>query len=383
MRKTNLIIFIVSVLSLSFFETYEIRSQEPYNFNVIKELDATSVKSQGRTGTCWVFSTLSMMESELMRMGKGKFDLSEMFVVRQSYIDRADLYAKFHGHLNFGPGAQAWDVLNVIRDDGLVPQKTMPGFRIDSTIHDHGEMDAVLKSFVKTLVKNKTGKLSPVWKDAFEGMLEAYLGEYPETFTYKEQTYRPKEFRNYLGIKPGNYLPFTSFEDHDYYASYVFESPDNWSMEEIYNVPLEELVEIMKESVRKGYTLAWAADVSDPGFRSDAGLAIVPERHWDSYNNQEREEMFRQPVKQRDVTAEMRQQDFDNYSTTDDHLMHIVGLAEDQMGNSYFIVKNSWGVDNPYDGYLYVSEAYVKLRTTSILLNKEVLDNDIREKLFL
>ena len=381
MSKSILLGLIVSILTLSLLETKKVNSQENYKFEVIKKLDATPVKAQGNTGTCWVFSTLSMLESELMRMGKGEFDLSEMFIVRQSYIDRAELYAKFHGHLNFGPGAQAWDVLNVIREDGLVPQQVMPGFRVDPGMHNHGEMDAVLESYVSAVIENEGGKLSPVWEEGFEGILDAYLGEYPASFTYSGETYTPENFREFTGIDPDNYLPFTSFSDHDYYTSYVFESPDNWSMEEIYNVPLVDLVELIKESVEKGYTVAWAADVSDPGFRSDAGLAVVPEKSWSEFSQEELINIFEKPFKQRDISEEMRQNAFDNYSTTDDHLMHITGLAKDQNGTTYFIVKNSWGTDNPYDGYLYVSEAYVKLRTTSVLLNKATLNTVTKEKL--
>jgi bleomycin hydrolase len=361
------------------FGSKTLRAQEQYLFETIKKLDATSVKSQGRTGTCWVFSTLSMMESELMRMGKGEFDLSEMFIVRQSYIDRAELYMRFHGNLNFGPGAQAWDVLNVLKEDGVVPQQVLPGFKIDEDMHNHGEMDALLKSFVQSIAESGE-KLSPVWDEAYEGVLDAYLGDYPEKFNYQGESYTPSKFLDYLGIEPSDYVPFTSFMNHDYYSSYVFESPDNWSMEEINNVPPSVMIEMMKTSIKRGYTLAWAADVSDPGFRDDLGLAIVPEKDWDELSEEEQQKIFREPVEQRKVTEEMRQKEFDNYSTTDDHLMHIVGLAEGPLNTDYFIVKNSWGTGNPYGGYLYVSESYVKLRTTSILLNKDALNGEIKEK---
>ncbi len=374
-RTGIILVFLITLLINTSF------SQSRYDFQTIKRLDATPVKAQGKTGTCWVFSTLSMLESELLRMGKGQWDLAEMFVVRQSYIDRADLYVKFHGHLNFTMGAQAWDVMNVIRDDGITPQQAYPGFKMNESMHEHVEMDAVLKSFINTVIENKSGKLSPVWKDAFEGILDGYLGQYPESFTYEGKTYTPSEFRDFLEIQPDDYIPFTSFMEHEYYSTYVFESPDNWSLEEIHNLPLDVMVEMMKESVRKGYTLAWAADVSDPGFRHDKGLAVVPEKDWKYMDEEEREKVFAEPIGQRKIRPEVRQKNFSNYSTTDDHLMHIVGLAKDQKGTEYFIVKNSWGTDNPFDGYLYVSEAYVKLRTTSIMLNKNAISDAVLDKL--
>jgi bleomycin hydrolase len=352
-------------------------AQDGYKFQEIKRLPATPVKAQGKTGTCWVFATLSMLESELIRMDKGEFDLSEMFIVRQSYLHRAGLYMRFHGHLNFGPGAQAWDVINVVRDFGLVPQQALPGFLVNKNEHNHLEMDALLKSYMNTLLENKNQGISPVWKDGYRGILDAYLGKYPDSFTVNEESYTPASYLEYLGIQADNYLPFTSFLNHPYYSGYVFESPDNWSMETIYNLPLDVLVHTMKEAIRKGHTVAWAADVSDPGFRSDKGLAIVPKTPWKSLSAAEQASMFEQPVVQREITEEMRQRDFNDFSTTDDHLMHIVGLAKDQLDNTYFIVKNSWGTQNPFGGYLYVSEAYVKLRTTSIILHKNALSDEV------
>ena len=356
-------------------------AQNEYQFEEIKRLPATSVKNQGKTGTCWTFSTLSLIESELLRKGKDPYNLSEMFIVRQSYLDRAELFVRFHGHLNFGPGAQAWDVINVLDDDGIVPQKAFPGLKINDEMHSHGEMDRVLKGYMESVIQTEGDKLSLVWHKGFNGILNAYLGKYPKRFDFEGKTYTPVTFFEKLEIEPQNYVSVTSFKNHKYYSDYVFESPDNWSMESIYNVPLDKFIELINQAIMKGYTVAWAADVTNPGFNHSKGLAVVPEKNWDDMDETEKQKVFHSPVEQKAITEEMRLEAFNNYGTTDDHLMHIVGKAKDQNGNSYFIVKNSWGTTNPYDGYLYVSEAYVKYRTTSILLNKKAFSDDLNNKL--
>jgi len=352
---------LILVLMLAFSLTAI--SQDTPSFKEIVRLPATSVKDQGHTGTCWSFATLSFLESELLRMDQGEYDLSEMYVVRNSYIDRAGLYVRFHGHLNFGPGAQAWDAIRVMQDDGLVPQKVYPGQQQYAGMHRHGEMDAVLKGYMKKVIGNPNGTLSSSWKEGFRGILDAYLGDSPLGFSWQGERYDPASFVRDLGLDPSDYMPVTSFMNHDYFSWYVFESPDNWSMEQIYNVPPDDLVRIVKHSLQEGYTVAWAADVTNPGFDSRRGLALLP---------QDEEEP---------VTGEMRQRDFDNYSTTDDHLMHITGMAEDEEGQRYFIVKNSHGKGNPYGGYLYVSIPYFRLKTTSLMINQESLPSDISRRL--
>jgi bleomycin hydrolase len=356
-------------------------AQNGYQFEEIKRLPATSVKDQGKTGTCWTFSTLSLIESELLRKGKDPYNLSEMFIVRQSYLDRAELFVRFHGHLNFGPGAQAWDVMNVLEEYGIVPQNVFPGLKINDEMHAHGEMDRVLKGYMESVIQTEGDKLSPVWHQGFEGVLDAYLGKYPKNFNVDGKTYTPASFLEKIEIDPQNYIPITSFKSHEYYSDYVFESPDNWSMESIYNVPLNKLIQVINKAIMKGYTVAWAADVTNPGFSHSGGLAVVPEKSWDDMDKAEKQQVFQSPVEQKKITEEMRLEAFNSYGSTDDHLMHIVGKAKDQKGTEYFIVKNSWGTSNPYDGYLYVSEAYVKYRTTSIMLNKNSLNEDLKNKL--
>lgn len=357
MKRSARIIF--SSLLFLIFSVY-VSGQGAYRFDELTRLPATPVKSQGKTGTCWVFATNSLLESELLRSGKGAYDLSEMFVVRQAYLEHARLFVRFQGHLNFGPGAQAWDVINVLEKDGLVPQSVLPGMIADEQKHNHSEMDAALEGYMESIIETNGETLSPVWANGLGGILSGYLGAFPASFEWKGQEYTPQSFREYLGLNSKNYIPLTSFKDHPYFDSYVFESPDNWSMESIYNLPLDGMIQVINDAIDKGYSVAWAADVSDPGFDHNNGLAVVPEQDWELMSKEEMEAVFDAPVEQRDITEEMRQQAFNNYSTTDDHLMHIIGTATDQKGTRYYIVKNSWGTKNPYDGYLYVSEAYVR-----------------------
>ena len=346
---------------------------------ILKEVPATSVKDQAQTGTCWSFGTTSFIESELIRLGKGEFDLSEMFTIRCTYQDHAEMYVRYHGKLNFSSGAQGWDMFNVIRKYGIVPQKAYPGLRIDPKQHDHKEMDKVLKSMVDALVE--LDKVSPVWEEAFNGILDGYLGEYPNKFQYNGKVYTPESFRDYLGIDVSNYWAMTSFMHHPYYSEFVFESPDNWSNGVVKNVQLDDLISIIDNALMNGYSVIWASDVSDPGFNHDEGVAIVPEKDWEDMTELEKSEVFQNLVKQKEITPEMHQEGYDNYETTDDHLMHIVGLAKDKDGTRYYKVKNSWGQDsNDLGGYFYASEAYVRLRTMTIAVHKDAVPKEIANK---
>lgn len=346
---------------------------------IIKEIPVLSVKSQDRTGTCWVFGTTSFIESELIRMGKGEIDLSEMFTVRCTYQDHAEVYIRYHGNLNFGPGAEGWDMFNVIANYGIVPQDTYPGFKVNPVIYDHSEMDNILKAMVEVLIKSK--KLSGVWDEAINGVLDAYLGEYPVEFEYKGTRYTPENFRDYLGIDVNNYQTFTSVNHHPYYSEIVFESPDNWSNGLVANVALNDIISILDNSLLNGYSVVWASDVSDPGFNHDKGLAIVPEKNWEDMSEVQKTEVFDKLVRQKDITPEMRQLGYDNYETTDDHLMHIVGLAKDKNGTKYYKVKNSWGDEsNDLGGFFYASESYVRLRTMTIAVHKDGVPKQILSK---
>ncbi|MCW3788586.1 aminopeptidase C [Plebeiibacterium sediminum] len=370
--------------------------EKGYKFETIYDLDATSVKDQYRSGTCWSFSGLSFLESEMLKAGKKDINLSEMFVVRNCYSDKAVKYVRLHGSLNFGAGGSFEDVLYTWRNYGLVPEEAYTGLQYGEDNHVHGEMDELLKAYVDGVIKNSNKKLTPVWHKGFNGILDAYLGEYPETFTYEGKEYTPNTFsKEYMGINPEDYIIVTSFTHHPYYSQFIFEVPDNWVWGSVYNVKLDDLKEIMKTSLQEGHTFAWASDVSEKGFSFRNGVAIVPESDveelsdsertkWETMTKAEREKMmysFEGPVKEKVITPELRQTQFDNYLTTDDHGMHITGMVKDQEGNIYYKVKNSWNTNNKYDGYFYASESFVLLKTMNIMINKNVLPKELKKKL--
>ncbi|SFE34948.1 aminopeptidase C [Thermophagus xiamenensis] len=369
---------------------------EGYQFETIIDLPTTSVKDQHRSGTCWSFSGVSFLESEMMRIGKEPVDLSEMFIVRHCYAEKAQKFVRLHGHLNFGAGGAFHDVLFVLKNFGAVPEEVYSGLKYGTEKHVHGEMDEVLKDYVEGVIKNRNKELSTAWLDGYEGILDAYLGELPESFEYKGQEYTPVSFaKEVVGLNPDDYIQVSSFTHHPYYKPFIIEVPDNWLWGEVYNVQLEELIEIINHSLEKGYTVAWASDVSEKGFSYKNGLAIVPEEdpeelsdtersRWEKLPEAERIKQiysFQAPVPEKEVTPELRQKGFDNYQTTDDHGMHIVGMAKDQNGTIYYKVKNSWNTDNKYKGYLYASENFVRLKTISIMINKEALPKNIKKKL--
>jgi len=367
------------IVALFIVSNTVIAQQNTLKFEVISEVPTTSVKDQASSGTCWSFGTTSFIETELIRLGKGEFDLSEMFTVRCTYEDHASLYVRYHGKLNFSSGAEGWDLLNVIDKYGILPQEVYPGMKVNPKMHNHREMDKVLKVMVDALVVED--KLSTVWDDAISGVLDAYLGELPKEFEYKGKKYTATSFRDFLGIKTSDYLTFTSYTHHPYYTEFIFESPDNWSNGYVKNIKLNDLILVIENALKNGYSVVWASDVSDKGFRHGHGLAIVPEKDWEEMTDDEIADAFINPVKQKTITAEMRQEGYDNYETTDDHLMHIVGLVKDQNGTKYFKVKNSWGQDgNDYGGYFYASEAYVRLRTMTIMLHKDAVPKDIKDR---
>jgi len=354
MKNLTILLLIVLLVTNNMLSQ---EKEDAYVFRTMFEVPHTPVKNQYRSGTCWTFASASFLESELLRMEKGEFDLSEMFFVRNAYHDHAISYVRFHGHINFSAGAEGWDVMNVVRDYGLVPESAYTGINYGEKNHIHGEMDKLLKVFVDGVIENKNRKLTPVWIDAFDGILDAYLGEYPAEFKYNKKEYTPIEFRNSLDIDPDNYIPITSFNHHPYYSDFIFESPDNWSYGSIYNLPLDDLLSVIDEALEKGYSVAWAADVSEKGFSHTKGLALIPDMEveitegmerskWETMTDREKNKYLLSMdnyVAEKIITEEDRQIAFNNYETTDDHLMHIVGLATDAKGNKYYKVKNSWG----------------------------------------
>ncbi|MGC9471984.1 MAG: aminopeptidase C [Bacteroidales bacterium] len=372
---------LLMVLLIAVFTTLAGISQDTgYVFQMVQDIPCTPVKDQHRTSTCWSFSSVSFFESELLRMGKPELDLSEMFIVRHTYEGKADKYVRMSGTVNFAGGGAFHDALNVLRDHGLVPEEAYPGLEYGDEKHNHRELDAVLKGYMDAVVKNPNRRLSTAWMQGFRGILDAYLGESPETFNYQGKTYTPASFAEALGLNPDDYVILTSFTHHPFYEPFILEVPDNWAWGTCMNLPLEEFGKVIDNALNKGYTVAWASDMSDPGFTS-AGLAIVPEKPWEEMDDSERMYVLENPTKQRVITQEMRQEGFDNLTTTDDHGMHLVGCATDQLGNRYYRVKNSWGDTGNYEGFWYASRQYVLYKSTNIMVHRDAIPRDIALKL--
>jgi len=338
-----------------------------YRFTIEKEIPSTPVKDQHRSGTCWSYATVSFIESELLRTGKGTCDLSEMFFVREAFLMKADKYVRMHGKNNFGSGGLAMDVLNIWRSKGMVPQEAFTGLTTGDSLPVHGEMDAVLRGYMEQVIKNPNRELSPVWKKGFEGILDAYLGPFPAIFTHGGASYTPGSFADGLDLDPDDYVVLGSFTHQPFYRQFIIEIPDNWNWSSIWNVPLDEMMEILDNALEKGYTVCWDADVSEKGFDWKKGIALVPSEGI-------AERIF--------ITQEVRQEGFDSYRTTDDHLMHITGLARDQDGNRFYLVKNSWGTaDHLYDGFIYVSDPYLRAKTIFIMVHRDAIPASLKSRL--
>ncbi len=357
-------------------------SKDSFKFTELINIPNSDVKNQGKSGTCWSYCTSSFLESEMLRETGKQVDLADIYPVRCSYIDKADAYVRMHGSLNYGDGGACHDVINMLRKYGALPQSVYSGINYDSEKNNFGEMQSLLTGMLKGVVSNKSGKLSKNWKEAFTNVLDLYLGEVPEKFTFEGKEYTPQSFaRNVVKLDPDDYVELSSFSYQPYYQKHILMVPDNWSFDQVYNVHMNEMTDIIDNALKNGYTVAWATDVSEKGFSWKNGVAYVPETDYEDMSKEEKEDMFNGPKPEKNITEEMRQNSFDNYSTTDDHGMHIVGMAKDQNNKEYYLVKNSWGMKNDYEGYLYVTKNYVKYKTTAFLLHKNGLPKDIKKKL--
>lgn len=395
MRKIFCLTLSIVSLVLIFQEKHlKAQNTEPegYKFTPLKVLDATRVKNQYNSSTCWSFSVISLLESELLKLNKENHDLSEMFIIRHAYPAKAAKYVRMHGHINFTAGGAPNDVIDVIKKYGIVPEKIYPTVE---EILIYGQMDSLLKEYIHGVVFDKNSQLNTGWYNDFNVILDSYLGEIPDTFDIDSITCTPESYAEKLGLDMDDYILITSYTHHPFYSKFILEVPDNWSWGKAYNVPLDELIEIIDSAVFNDYTVVWSADISEKGFSFANGLAIMPEVNfekmdteerilWDSLHQKVKDKKiydFYNPGMEKTITQEIRQEGFDNYATTDDHGLHITGIAEDQNNTKYYYVKNSWGTSNLYNGYMYISEAYIKYKTMSIMLNKNAVPERIAKKL--
>ena len=376
----------------------EAKAAEGYQFTDVKVIETTPVKNQNRSGTCWCYSTMTFLEAEILRAGGEAVHLSEMFAVRHAYMKKAEMYVRMHGHLNFAEGGAAHDVTEVIKEYGIVPNEVYTGMNYGTELADFHEITPVMTAYLDAVIKagdTSRRPLTTAWKRGFNAILDEYFGELPESFVWKGKEYTPKSFAESLPIDMDDYIDLSSFTHHPFYEQFVLEVPDNWMWGRVYNLPMEEMMRVVDHSLENGYTLAWGTDVSEKGFSRTKAIGVIPEtdpksmsgteaERWGQLTAKEREAAlysFDKPGKERAINQQMRQEAFDNYETTDDHGMVIVGTATDQNGTVYYKVQNSWDTVKPYDGFWYFSKPFVAYKTTDMMINKKALPKAIAKKL--
>lgn len=383
----------VMMLSLSAFTPAQAKGKKDgFVFTTKVEVPITSVKNQNRSSTCWSFSALAFFESELLRMGKGEYDLAEMFVVHHTMIDRAEKSVRLHGDVSFSPGGSFYDAVYCWKHYGIVPQEAMPGVRYGEMLPVHNELDAVAGAYVEAIAKGNWKKLTPVWKEGLVGIYDTYLGECPEKFSYQGKEYTPKSFAAELGLNMDDYVSIGACLHHPLYDEFVVEVPDNWRWALSYNVTMDEMIAIIDNAINTGYPVAWGSDVSETGFTRQ-GIAVAVDEsgsdltgsdaaRWVGLSKEDKKkELTAKPMPEIEVTPELRQKAYDNWESTDDHGMMIYGIAEDQNGKPYYMVKNSWGTNNTYKGTWYASKAFVAYKTINILVHKDAIPAEIKEKI--
>ena len=398
MKKT-ILLAAAALLSMGSFAQ---ENKDGFEFTVVKENPITSVKDQSRAGTCWCYSSLGFIESELIRMGKGEFDFSEMFIVHNTYLDRADRAVRTHGDVSFSQGGSFYDVMYGMKTFGLVPEAEMrPGVMYGDTLSNHTELSAVSDAVVAAIAKGRHSKLQSdaegnmLWKKAIESIHDIYLGERPESFTVNGKEYTPKSYYESTGLNADDYVSLTSYTHHPFYESFVLEIQDNWRWAQSYNLPIDELMEVFDNAIMNGYTIAWGSDVSESGFTRN-GVAVMPDAEkaqelsgsdmarWLKLTPAQKKNKIKEAgvnVKEMQPSQEQRQEEYDNWTLTDDHGMLIYGIAKDQTGREYYMVKNSWGETGEYKGTWYMSKNFIIAKTMDYMVNKNAIPKNIRKKL--
>jgi len=380
MKKIYVLIVIILCINGEYKAQSSKKDGEIYRFSIVKQIPHSPIKNQQKTGTCWSFATISFLESEIIRKTGNIVDLSEMYIVRHAYSLKARYYLETSGKNTFGEGGISHDVTRILKEYGIVPDSIYPGLTNNTSIFNHNEMEGVIKGIANAVLNTSTNNDN--WNKVYEYALDTYMGETPKTFVKDSKVYSPISYTNqYLKINPDDYVEITSYTHLPNYSYSELELPDNWTHDKMYNVPLDELIMVIDSALIKGYTLTWDGDVSENEFLHEKAIAILPVKKWESKDITDKSKTGVIPENEEKVTPLMRQNSFEDKTTTEDHLMHIVGFAKDQKGNKFYYVKNSWGCNSGEQGYMYISEAYCRMKLVDVMVNKNALPLQLRKKL--